>query len=34
MSNEFMEFYKYYGIKIHFIALYTPQLNGVAERKN
>ena len=34
MSNEFMEFCKYYGIKREFIVRYTPQQNDVAERKN
>ena len=29
-----MDFCKYYGIKRHFTALYTPQQNGVAQRKN
>ena len=29
-----MDFCKYYGIKRQFIARYTPQQNGVAERKN
>ena len=30
MSNEFMEFCKYYGIKRQFTARYTPQENRVA----
>ena len=34
MSNEFMEFCKYHGIKMQFIAHYTSQQNRVAERKN
>ena len=34
MSNEFMDFCKYYGIKRKFTAPYTSQQNGVAERKN
>ena len=34
MSNEFMDFCKYHGIKRQIIACYTPQQNGVAERKN
>ena len=34
MSNEFMDFCKHYGIKSQFTACYTPQQNGVAERKN
>ena len=34
MSNEFMEFCQYYGIKRQFTARYTPQQNSVAERKN
>ena len=34
MLNEFMDFCKHYGIKRQFTACYTPQRNGVAERKN
>ena len=34
MSNEFMEFCKYYGIKRQFTTRYTPQQNSVSERKN
>ena len=34
MSNEFMDFCKYHGIKRQFTARCTPQQNGVAERKN
>ena len=34
MSNEFMDFCKYHGIKTQFTTRYTPQQNGVAERKN
>jgi len=34
MSNEFMDFCKYHGIKRQFTAHYTPQQNGVAKRKN
>ena len=34
MSNEFMDFCKYHGIKRQFSAHYTPQQNGVVERKN
>ena len=34
MSNEFMDFCKYHGIKRQFTAHYTPQQNDVAERKN
>ena len=34
MSNEFMDFCKYHGIKRHFIARYSLQQNSVAERKN
>ena len=30
MSNEFMDFCKYHGIKRQFTARYTPQQNGVA----
>ena len=34
ISNEFMEFCKYHGIKRQITTRYTPQQNGVAERKN
>ena len=34
MSNEFMEFGQYYGVKRQFTACYTPHQNGVVERKN
>lgn len=33
-SNEFVEFYKAQGISMQLTAAYTPQQNGVAERKN
>ena len=33
MSNEFMDFGKYHGIKRQFTARYTPQQNGIVERK-
>ena len=33
-SNEFNEFCKLSGIKRQLTAAYTPQQNGVAERKN
>jgi len=33
-SNDFMNFCKYHGIKRQFTTPYTPQQNGVAERKN
>jgi transposase InsO family protein len=32
--NEFIEFCDLHGIKRQFTARYTPQQNGVAERKN
>jgi transposase InsO family protein len=32
--NEFIEFCDFHGIKRQFTARYTPQQNGVAERKN
>jgi hypothetical protein len=32
--NEFIEFFYLHGIKRQFTAQYTPQQNGVAERKN
>ena len=31
MSNEFMEFCQFHGIKIQFTTRYTPQQNIVAE---
>ena len=34
MSNDFMEFFQYYGIKRQFTTHYTPQQNAVAKRKN
>ena len=34
MSNEFMDFCKYHGIKRQITARYTPQQNTVVERKN
>jgi hypothetical protein len=33
-SNVFHEFCKHHGIKIQFTSRYTPQQNGVVERKN
>lgn len=33
-SNEFGEFCKTHGISRQLTATYTPQQNGVAERKN
>jgi len=33
-SNEFGEFCKNHGIRRQFSTTYTPQQNGVAERKN
>ena len=33
-SNEFLEYCMYHGIKKKFTTSYTPQHNGVAERKN
>jgi hypothetical protein len=33
-SNEFLEYCRYHGIKKQFTTSYTPQQNGVAERKN
>ena len=32
--NEFIEFCDFHGIKMQFTARYTPQQNGVAEKKN
>ena len=34
LSNEFSNFLKFHGIKRQFTCRYTPQQNGVAERKN
>ena len=34
VSNEFLNFCKTHGIKKQFIVQYTPQQNGVTERKN
>jgi transposase InsO family protein len=34
ISNEFQSFCKESGIRKQFTARYTPQQNGVAERKN
>ena len=34
MSQEFNDFYEESGIKQHLTALYTPQNNGVVERRN
>jgi transposase InsO family protein len=33
-SNEFNEFCKVHGVKRQLTAAYTPQQNGVSERKN
>jgi hypothetical protein len=33
-SNEFLEYCRYHGINKQFTTSYTPQHNGVAERKN
>lgn len=33
-SNEFLKFYKDYGIKRQLTATYTPQQNGVVDKKN
>ena len=33
-SNEFLDYCRYHGIKKQFTTSYTPQKNGVAERKN
>ena len=33
-SNEFLDYCKDHGIKKQFTTSYTPQQNGVAERKN
>jgi hypothetical protein len=33
-SNEFLEYCRYHGIEKQFTTSYTPQHNGVAERKN
>lgn len=33
-SREFNDFYKAHGIKRQLTAVYTPQQNGVVERKN
>ena len=34
VSNEFLNFCKTHGIQKYFTVWYTPQQNGVAERKN
>ena len=34
VSNEFLNFCKTHGIQKKFTAWYTPQQNGIAERKN
>ena len=34
MSNEFVDYCRHHGIKKLFTTSYTPQQNGVAERKN
>ena len=34
MSNDFVEFHQYYGIKRQFTTRYTPQQNRVVKRKN
>ena len=34
LSNEFSNFLKFHGIERQFTCRYTPQQNGVAERKN
>ena len=34
VSNEFLNFCKTHGIQKQFTARYTPQQNGIAERKN
>ncbi len=34
ISNDFLQFCKEHGIHKQFITRYTPQQNGVAERKN
>ena len=34
LSNEFRNFLRSHGIKRQFTCKYTPQQNGVAERKN
>ena len=34
VSNEFLNFCKAHGIQKQFTARYTPQQNGIAERKN
>ena len=33
-SKFFANFCKYHGIKRQFISIYTPQQNGIVERKN
>ena len=34
ISNDFLQFHKEHGIHKKFTTRYTPQQNGVAERKN